>query len=248
MICLEDDCPFQWGFIVRFQPLSSSGVVEAGLHEWCFLLTFLWLLPRGMVACGWILQSFVWNLLSSTWHRTAVGWKPPEVGSWPKQWLRKCMDDSTFFGWFWVKVTSRRVEGWRPVCFGNLAAWHFLSCFFFRTSTGVDIEDDTFPDSLRVLACEESCEGAQCPLKTHCWTSVKKWWLWFCVDFRLLNVWCWSPFGRFFSLKVCWVVGLAWRCGHCSFLFLIVGQRDGKKQGTKRGKECSKRSSYRMWK
>ena len=40
-----------------------------------------------------------------------------------------------------------------------------------------------------------------------------------------------------FSRKVCGAVGLAWRCGHCSFLFLIVGQRDGKKQGTKQENE-----------
>ena len=58
-----------------------------------------------------------------------------------------------------------------------LAIWPHGILFhvsFSGTSTRVVIEDDTFLDSLRVLACEESCEGAQCPLKTHCWTSVKK--------------------------------------------------------------------------
>ena len=128
MICLEDDFPFQKGVIVRFQPFIFRGC-RGCFHEWCFLLTFLGPLPRGMEACGWILPSFVWNLLSSTWHRTAVGWKPGRKGSWPIQWLMTQLSSDDF----WVKVTDIK-KGWGLITsslfWQSGKKWHFLSCFF----------------------------------------------------------------------------------------------------------------------
>ena len=168
---------FNW-VIVRFQPLIFRGVEAVSMNDvFCWLFWGLYLEVWRLVAgsCHHLFETF-WVLLDTgpPWGGNHRKWEVDQNSGWWLNFLK---------GWFWVKVTDIK-KGWRitsSLFFGNLAAWHSLSCFFFRTSTRVDIEDDTFLDSLRVLACEESCEGAQCPLKTHSWTSVKKWWLRFCV-------------------------------------------------------------------
>ena len=127
----------------------------------------LWLDPA--IIC---LKPFEFYLTPDLWVET-TGWEVDQ-----KQLLMTQLSERMILGEGNIK------QGWRitsSLFWQGIWPHGIFFHVFFRTSTGVVIEDDTFLDSLRVLACEESCEGAQCPLKTHCWTWVKKWWLRFCV-------------------------------------------------------------------